>query len=183
MTVKKKLAASLLLSLLMGSLVYGIANAYTLIGLRWSTMPVTYYYDSFSHSRTQTSTSHAVSAWNSTDATLNFSATHKIYISNTSNSSVDWDGIAYLVPVSVASNYLSSVSIVINSAKTATWNSTGARNSVVAHEFGHALGLAHSPYGSANLMNSFTWGTNSRYGHWNIQSPTIDDRNGVNFLY
>lgn len=56
-----------------------------------------------------------------------------------------------------------------------------ARQSVIAHELGHSVGLAHE-YGAV-LMNPWTWGDSSRYGEYGVNTPQQDDVDGVNAIY
>ncbi len=51
------------------------------------------------------------------------------------------------------------------------------RQCVVAHEFGHVLGLGHAAWWVQALMNTMAW------DWWGIYTPQQDDINGVNAIY
>ncbi|MER7908589.1 matrixin family metalloprotease [Streptomyces sp. NPDC096068] len=50
------------------------------------------------------------------------------------------------------------------------------RDGIVAHEQGHAMGLAHHPTNSSVLMYTYVSGTS-------LDTPTGDDINGIDYLY
>lgn len=50
------------------------------------------------------------------------------------------------------------------------------RGAILAHEWGHAIGLAHDDYNAAVLMYTHISGTG-------VSAPTQDDINGANHLY
>lgn len=155
------------------------ASAYVLWGYKWNTSNINYHFDNFNSSRFQMFISTGASQWNSTNATYSKSSTANILAAEVDRPDVTWDGLcsAYM-----SGNYFTSMSIFLNKAKTNTWNSDGALQSVATHEFGHGLGLFENGT-TKTIMNAYTWGTNSRYGGYGLTTPQQDDINGVNAIY
>jgi len=52
------------------------------------------------------------------------------------------------------------------------------RRSVIGHELGHSLGLAH--VNGPKLMNDWDW---ERYDYYSICTPQADDEDGVQAIY
>ena len=60
--------------------------------------------------------------------------------------------------------------------------SNAARQSVMTHELGHALGLAHS--GSSSCSGQpIMYYSSARYSTCGHVGPQADDRNGISYLY
>jgi hypothetical protein len=79
---------------------------------------------------------------------------------------------------------------VWSTALTAWWNthytngySALKRQSVMVHELGHVLGLAHSGSGGCGTVPIMHPTTQRRFDECHLFSPTTDDVNGVNFIY
>lgn len=95
---------------------------------------------------------------------------------------VDWDGLTQTSYSSASPHYVVSQTLILNKAKTTTWNSDGALKSVVVHEMGHVFGLKDNGK-TRTIMNGYTFGANSRYGGYGLTVPQTDDVNGVNAKY
>lgn len=143
-----------------------------------------YYYDNYLSSNSKTAAGSGTSSWNNTSSKVKYyfsSSSYITYVAETYNSNVGWDGLTN-------TTYNSSTGIVINetvtvnTAKTDTYTNSTALKSVLAHEFGHVLGLADDGT-NPTLMNGYTWGANSRYGYYGISSPTSDDVSSANSIY
>lgn len=154
--------------------------AYTTLGPKWSSRTIRYYYENYNSARAKLYIAKGANGWSGTDVnfTSGTAGNYNIYCTGVNNANVSWDGITTSY---YAGNYFTSQTLQLNSAKTNTWNSNGALQSVAIHEFGHCLGLDHST--GAVIMNPYTWGQNSRYGDYGISTIQSDDRNGANALY
>ena len=148
-------------------------HAYNRIGKRWEKTSINYYYVSPIFGT-------GAASWSGLDATLIYSPTYyDINCYTVSSPNANWDGISY---VGYNMLYITSVTINVNSAASQTWNNENAVKSVVAHEFGHALGLDENG-STRTIMNDHTWGTNSRYGTYQLTTPQEDDKAGINAIY
>lgn len=154
--------------------VYG----YNLIGYKWSTNSATYYYDNYNSSRGKTYFKEGATAWNSTDFTFSMGSysSRNIFCSET-NVEAQWDAIS---TTTYNGAYFVSGTLLVNTTSR-TWNNDGALKSAIVHEFGHCLGL--DEYDAVVIMNSCTWGDNSRYETYKLTTPQSDDKKGVNYLY
>lgn len=185
-TGKRKIKLSLFigLSVILLSGIVNVVYAYNVIGCRWESSTVYYYYDNYNSSRGKAYIDIGAEGWDSTD--INFikgtAGNYNIYCSETDNLNVSWDGITNYT-YSGTSGYINDpATIQLNTAKTRTWNDNGALQSVAIHEFGHAVGLAHVENARV-IMNPYTWGENSRYEDFGITTIQADDVNGANSLY
>lgn len=182
MRFKKFIHVILSLSLIMSTLLLP-ASAYEKIGPTWSSSTINYYYDNYVASNAKNAIATATSNWNSSniDATLRFySSPINVYCSDTNMPNVDWDGLTNMT-YSASTNKFTYQSMLLNSAAR-SWSVTGALASVACHEFGHVFGLDENGT-TRTIMNSYTWGTNSRWETYGLTSPTSDDILGVNSLY
>lgn len=148
-------------------------QAYQTIGKRWAKTSINYYY-------TNSVFASGASAWSGLDAKFIYSPTYyDVNCYTVSDLKAAWDGASQ---IGQNSTHIVSVTITVNTAASQTWNNSNAVKSVVAHEFGHALGLNENG-SSRTIMNDHTWGANSRYGTYGLTQPQADDRAGVNAIY
>lgn len=182
MSYKKPISVILSIGLILSVFLMPV-SAYNLMGPKWSSSTINYYYDNYVAANAKNSIATSTSDWNNSniDATLRFSASsYNVYCSNTNQPDVEWDGLTQST-YNTNTNRFVSQTLLLNSAKRA-WDVSGALNSVACHEFGHVFGLDENGE-TATVMNSFTWGSNSRWEGYGISSPTSDDIRGVNSLY
>lgn len=169
MKIKKAIALICILSLIISMNV----QAYNYTGYRWEKTSIKYYY-------TNSIFATGASSWSGLDANFSYSSTYyDINCYTVSSPNANWDGISYIEHDML---HITSVTININTAASQTGNNSNAVKSVVAHEFGHALGLDENG-STKTIMNDHTWGTNSRYGTYNLTTPQADDKSGVNAIY
>lgn len=147
--------------------------AYSFVG-RWQENKINYYFTGNAPFQV------GAGSWSGLDAGFTYSNTYYgvngfvVY-----EPDVFWDGRS---SVGKDALWIQTVTIMINSGKSQTWNNSEALKSVVVHEFGHALGLNENGT-TMSIMNASTWGTNSRYGTYKLTVPQADDKNGINSMY
>lgn len=169
MKIKKMVALICIFSLMISLNVH----AYNYTGYRWEKTSIQYYY-------TNSIFATGAAAWSGLDAKLSYGSTYyDINCYTVSSPNAAWDGISYIGHDML---HINSVTININTAASKTWNNSNAVKSVVAHEFGHALGLDENG-STRTIMNDHTWGTNSRYETYKLTTPQSDDKTGINAIY
>lgn len=112
----------------------------------------------------------ATSAWNSSAAQVLFtlnSTSPNIDLTSGAYGSTGWDGLCYY-PTILNGNH---ASIKINNYYASI---LGNQSECIAHELGHAIGLAHVS-ATTSLMRAT--------GYKGSATPSLDDTNGVNSFY
>lgn len=158
-------------------------SAYVKAPYRHKINVIYYYYDNWAGMRAISFYAKGASAWKSktTEATISqYNSSHyDVYFSVSQNPNVAWDGLTSTTID--GSGYVVRQSMCLNQSSRA-WNDDGALQSVVVHEMGHVFGLKENGY-TKTIMNSYTYGANSRYGTYKLTTPQTDDKNGVNAIY
>ncbi len=182
-TVVRPRIGAAIVAVLIALLIPHVVAAYHLQGGKWRSVTNLPYWLDSAVQRDRTAFGAAISDWNRTptpvwliDAgTAEFAS---VGIRSVSDASKTWDGITHLYP-SPTGNPYTYASVYIND-----WYTNGyaadQRQSVAAHELGHALGLDHTS--GAVLMNPWTCGPSSRWCTYGIKAPTSDEVNGINSL-
>lgn len=93
-----------------------------------------------------------------------------------------WDGISTWENGCVNGRYTNPTNVWLNRCYT-DGHVDGARQSVLVHEIGHILGLAHNGQLQCASMPVMQSNTPDRWNRCLINTPRADDRAGVNALY
>lgn len=153
-------------------------DAYALLGGKHTTTSLKYAIKEFdgTYSKVGAPLNSAVADWNATATPINFSAnqtSYKITVTAKNYGNVSWSGRC-TNSKDLQGRYISSaISGNLYYLNQGSY-STSKVKGVWAHEFGHALGLAHVS-GTSKLM----YNNDDR----TVYKPTSDEVNGVNYLY
>ncbi|MEM1581350.1 MAG: matrixin family metalloprotease [Candidatus Bathyarchaeia archaeon] len=159
---------------------------YSLSGMRWKKPPYPHlwYINYCQDIDDYFATLDAANDWNNINLPLGVRPVfhnywyppNHILVTNVVNPSALWDGICYRYDYN-GDNYIDYVEIYLNNYFTQNYPYNAIR-SVIAHEFGHSLGL--TDVSAPVLMNGYT---SVRYFTYGIFTPTQDEVNGINYLY
>ena len=161
------------------------AFAYNLEGPKWANQPPPH--TCCAHINVQESTAwypndqaavnNGISAWNGSPNDILFYkvSSSPLYIDDTYNSSVGWDGITYYSWD--GNNHFTSVKIYLNYYYTQNYVAAEIQG-IAVHELGHGVGLAHA--GGCVIMVGDTY---TRWTVCRISTPQTDDNNGIDALY
>ncbi|MCW3817810.1 M10 family metallopeptidase domain-containing protein [Micromonospora sp. DR5-3] len=165
------------------------ASAYALLGCKFST-PALKWKDSTTTSGYASVATASANAWTNTSTPVSLTKVTSganITIANGNFGNSGYDGITLdgnQNNPSCGSSGLWSIGLVTwwNSYYTDGYSSA-KRQSVMVHELGHALGLAHSSAGSCTNVPIMQPDTYTRYDVCRLTTPRAGDIDGVNFLY
>ncbi|KNZ70968.1 hypothetical protein Tfer_0037 [Thermincola ferriacetica] len=159
--------------------IVSIAEAYFLLGTKWGSSSVTYRRDA-SMNWVDTCTA-AGNSWSS-DVTMKENSASKYVIYKISDSAKQWSGETN---ISTAYGITTSATTKINSYVMSNYTWT-QKQSVIAHEMGHSLGLADNN-GYLLFEKPEYICLMIGYDYWRnklgVYTPKTDDRAGVNYLY
>jgi hypothetical protein len=178
MTKKKQLLLPLIL-IITALQTASLVLAWDVYGGKWPDNQVTslYYYDDTSYSEVETSSND----WSTQNIKPNlysypYPEYPLVHVFETSGKS--WEGCTILSPGESGPTY-TACAIYLDADDLDPWSSN-KRRSVIGHEFGHCLGLAHPAEATACLMEAYT---DLRYDTYGIYTPQQRDVNFVNQIY
>lgn len=158
------------------------ANAYATFGCRWVSNNVSVL--SYPPAGYTIVNSNAKNDWsNNTDVNFFTGSAADVSINYNNQGLTGWSGIASGSSGCSGGYYSTTIPIVINRYYTDGYTSS-QRQSVITHELGHSIGLAHvgtasTACSSVTIMNP----TDSRRFTCSRYSTVADDRNGANAIY
>ncbi|BCJ64892.1 matrixin family metalloprotease [Polymorphospora rubra] len=179
------LATAALLGALSVVVIQQSANAYAFIGCKWNTSAVRYYVPSPLLSFP--TWLNAGDSWAGLDASLTWiNSNVHIHATNESRgNTVVWTGVTRhrgtlqdMPPCPGGIFTAGQVEVVLNWTAISGY-SNAQKQGVAAHEFGHALGLAHTTTTPIKLMYPYDSNRHSA----GVTTPQSDDRAGINALY
>lgn len=159
-----------------------MASAYALFGCRWPNGAET---DSISVRVASlagytTPASNARSSWNSAQSkislTTSSSANAQVQVAYPNRGNTGLDGLTTCSYGCIGANFAGQVFVEANGYYTDGYDSNG-RQQVLAHELGHAIGLAHAG------TNALMYSSSDRWFVYGIKTPQTDDVNGVAAAY
>ncbi|WP_214712933.1 MULTISPECIES: M57 family metalloprotease [unclassified Exiguobacterium] len=170
----------LILGILFSALFFTVqhVDAYALLGGKHSTASLNYAIKQFDGTYTKVGAplNSAVADWNATATKVSFNAnqtSYKITVTAKNFGNVSWSGYCSNSK-DFSGNYTSSaISGNLYYLNQASYTASKVKG-VWAHEFGHALGLAH-----VSQTNKLMYNNDGR----TVYKPTTDEINGVNSLY
>lgn len=172
------------------------ASAYSLLGCKWPTTTVKWYAPSVITSAAITTWTDAAASWTGVDAKLSrVTSSPQLYVNAESRgNTVAWTGITrkygtlQTAPVctgtsQVAPTWVSGqVEVVLNWSSISGYTAT-QKKMVAAHEFGHALGLAHNTTLTGSNPIALMYPYDDKRIAAGIYTPRTDDKAGINAIY
>lgn len=178
-------AAALAASIALPVIPASPASAYATNGCRWGGNTINWNFYQSTNSTYETAIKNAAASWNVTQFSYSYvtSGFPPVRANATYYGTTGWDGLTQYT-CSSSGFFNPTVGVLVNRTYTDGEPAHEIR-SIAAHEFGHALGLAHTgdestPCSSMHLMNHFT---DARYERCGVYTPQPDDINGANAIY
>jgi len=162
------------------------ASAYALEGYKWGVpegpgtccATINVYFEAMGYITDYHGWVDGFNAWNASPALMylgdNYDPNDGLHVADVDDVSVPWDGLTQWRVTS--DGYFTQVRAYLNYYFTQDYDA-GTIQGVATHEFGHSVGLAHSP--GCVVMTPYT---QTRF-NCNVTTPTADDVNGINAIY
>lgn len=181
----KKRKFLFLITLLLTLSSFITANA-EIFGGKWTSNP-TYYVDSSNVYSFQIN--NAISYWNSALSSIGSSihlssstVTSAVIIPNSEYyGAVEWIGWGQPGPDAFDGTYEYAL-IKYNRTRLDPISSPGAKQAIISHEWGHALGLHHTVGDETRSLMSYR-GYEVYYNQWGITMPTAYDKSSLDLIY
>lgn len=160
------------------------ASAYTLSGCRVNTVAPTYRFGLITTTY-KNATNNAAARWNAAAVPVDFTMT-TASTSTVAVSEMSVAGQTYWALTSGACSggfFTGTVTIVWNTPLVSGPTTDTGRRTIGTHEFGHVLGLNHSPTSSCSGTKAVMVQGSLKYSCGWGSEPWTDDTNGVNYLY
>jgi predicted Zn-dependent protease len=160
-----------------------LAAGFVTEGCKWPGTGSNIYWNTNTSGDYYTQAVNAASDWTNTPTPIYMTMSSNpqwITVQANNYGSTGQDGVSYLI--------CDQITGAFGPGTTSNWNtyytdgySSAARQSVMVHELGHAIGLAHT--GGSPCSIPIMYPSSERYSSCGYINPQQDDVNGVNYIY